>query len=387
MIDREAKLRVLWVTATLGGGGAEMHLLRVLNALDRQEFEPALAVARAGGSYEPMLAADVPVFTLNEWASSSSGSVALSVPRLRAVVRRFRPAVLCSILDHVNVATLIATRGMRRPPPIMLCVQVSPTFAFSGRSPMSVLVRLCIRHLYHWSDCVVALSQGVRSELLTLDPRLQAITEVIPNAANDEAVVQNSRQPVPRNGVPPGERLVIACGRLAPQKGFHVLLDALAAVRRSLRAHLWILGEGPERARLADRASALGIADAVTFLGFQAQPSRYMAAADVFVLSSLFEGFANVVVEAMASGVPVVATDCPHGPGEIITDGADGLLVQAGSPDALAAGMLRVLTNPTLAAGLAIRGRARAADFHVSLITEKYANLMRGLARGRARSS
>src|SRR5262249_38250936 len=154
--------------------------------------------------------------------------------------------------------------------------------------------------------------------------------EVIPNAATDDFVHRTAKAPVPRDGVAPGERLLVACGRLVPQKGYEILLDSVVAVRKEIPTQLWILGTGPQRDMLMNRVASLGLGRAVKFLGFQDEPWRYMAAADAFVLSSLYEGFGNVVAEAMATGIPVVSTDCPYGPGEIITNEVDGLLVPTG---------------------------------------------------------
>jgi glycosyltransferase involved in cell wall biosynthesis len=384
-MTREGRLRVLWVTASLGGGGAEMHLVRLLNAFDRREFEPVVAVARAGGSYERLLASDVPVLALTHGARSCTGSVATAIPHLRALIRKLQPSVLCSIMDHVNVAAVLATRGMSARPPLVLCVQIDPTAAYyHDSSPLSAVIRFGIRRLYHRADRVLAPSYGVARELVSHNARLSHMVDVIPNASTDHTVDESSRTPASRESVPDGERLVVACGRLAPQKGFHQLLDAIAAVRKVVPVHVWILGEGPEHGSLVDKARALGIVDSVRFLGFQDRPSRFLAAADVFVLSSLSEGFGNVVVEAMASGVPVVASDCAHGPGEIITDGVDGLLVGPGDANSLAAGILRVFQNSTLAADLVRNGRNRAAHFHASLIADQYAAVIRRLAhRGR----
>jgi glycosyltransferase involved in cell wall biosynthesis len=113
----------------------------------------------------------------------------------------------------------------------------------------------------------------------------------------------------------------------------------------------------------------------VRLLGFQQNPFKYMAAADLFVLSSRFEGFGNVIVEAMACGVPVVATDCPFGPGEIIKDGRNGMLVAPDSTSALAEGILRVLMDKELKKRLAISGATRALDFDAKVIARAYEEL------------
>jgi glycosyltransferase involved in cell wall biosynthesis len=182
----------------------------------------------------------------------------------------------------------------------------------------------------------------------------------------------------------PDGPLVVACGRLKPLKGFAHLIEALAEVRKSVPAHLWIVGEGDERASLERKIRRLGLQSCVRLLGFRQNPYMYMAAADVFVLSSLYEGFGNVIVEAMACGTPVVATDCPYGPREIIRDGEDGLLVEPSSAQSLARGILRVLGDAELKKRLSEKGSARARDFEAKSIADRYGELFLRVANGAA---
>jgi glycosyltransferase involved in cell wall biosynthesis len=138
---------------------------------------------------------------------------------------------------------------------------------------------------------------------------------------------------------------------------------------------LVLIGEGEEAESLTSLARELGVHTDVEFLGFQHNPYKYMARADVFALPSLWEGFGRVLVEAMACGVPVIATRCPSGPEEIVCDGASGLLVPPGDADALADAVLRVLTRPDLAHRLAQAGRRRAEDFRAETAVALYQQL------------
>jgi glycosyltransferase involved in cell wall biosynthesis len=157
--------------------------------------------------------------------------------------------------------------------------------------------------------------------------------------------------------------IVTACRLRRGAKDFETLFSGFKRVRARADAELVILGEGPDRAGLEADCSALGIGDQVRFLGYHANPMPYLAAADVFVLSSLAEGFGNVLVEAMAVGTPVVATDCPSGPREILRGGEDGLLVPIRDPEGLANACLSLLLDPGLRQRFAERGRARSEAF------------------------
>jgi len=150
----------------------------------------------------------------------------------------------------------------------------------------------------------------------------------------------------------------------------------MALVRQKVPdAVLWILGEGPDRPALEQQIADLSLGDSVRLLGFRDNPYSYMASADLFVLSSIFEGFGNVVAEALACGTAVVATDCPYGPSEIITDGVSGLLVPPRDPAALAEAIVRVLTDPELRSALAQEGKRRSRDFTAETISGQYAKV------------
>jgi glycosyltransferase involved in cell wall biosynthesis len=376
-----AKLRVLFFTPWLGGGGAELHLVRVMNALPVARFDVASVSARGSGSYETQLAPHVRLHAaLTSGVRSATASTLGAVFSLRALVRRERPDVLCSALEHANMAALGATAMLPHRPRRVLCVQADPRMAFAGRSVDAILTRHALRRFYHHADCIVALSQGVRAALSELDPRVDRITEVIHNAAVDERVRAGAAAPASRVDLPPGSRLLVACGRLHPQKDYPTLFLALRRLRASVAAVLWVLGEGAERPRLQALASELGIADAVRFLGFQPNPWSFMAAADVFVLSSRYEGFGNVLAEAMACGAPVVATDCPSGPSEVLDGGRAGVLVPPGQPTALFEALRRVLLEPGLAGRLREQGSRRARAFQSDAIATRYGELFERVA-------
>jgi glycosyltransferase involved in cell wall biosynthesis len=166
--------------------------------------------------------------------------------------------------------------------------------------------------------------------------------------------------------------VIVSVGRLSKEKGYPYLLQAVARILPQRQVRLVIVGEGPQRAELESLARELGIAESVDLIGYRENPFKYLARAQLFVLSSLWEGLPGVLVEAMACGAPVVATDCRSGPSEIITNDAEGLLVPTADVEALAEAMLKVLSDATLADRMQGAGRARAQDFHVTKIAREY---------------
>lgn len=360
-----------------------MHLLRVINALDRQGFSPSVALAQPGGSYEVALADDIPIYGLNPpGIRSSTIRMVRAIRPLRQLIQAHQPDIVCSVLDHANLAVILACRGLPKRPKLVICAQNSPLAQY-GRSwhPLDRLMLGLIARVYPQADRLIALSQGVAAEFQALvgAPGSGATLPIdtIYNAGVDDAVLQGAQEGFTGHlqQAQPKRPLLVACGRLHPQKGYPYLLDAILQVGKIFPVDLWIVGEGPLRPTLERQIKQLGLTDTVRLLGFQPNPYQYMAAADLFVLPSLYEGFGNVIVEAMACGTPVVATDCPHGPAEILEWGKNGLLVPPADADALARQILKALRNPSQREQYARRGLVRAQDFHAATIARLYSAL------------
>jgi glycosyltransferase involved in cell wall biosynthesis len=384
--EKAGKVHVLFFASRLGGGGAEMNLLRVMNHLDRRLFRVSLAVTRAAGSFESALAGDVSRHVLETGArDSSTVRMMRSVIPLRRLIREQRPDVICSMMEMANVVNVLACRGLRPRPKIVLGVQTPPSISLRhDRHLVNRLLLTLIPRLYPQADKVIALSHGVAASVVALAPGVRDRIAVIYNAGVEDSLLEKAREPLAPGERPEGVPVVVACGRLKALKGFDYLIEALAQVRQTIAAELWIVGEGEERGRLEKLAARLGLGDRVRFLGFQSNPFKYMAAADVFALSSHFEGFGNVIVEAMACGTPVVSSDCPYGPGEIISEGENGLLVPVASASGLAGAILRILTDRELKEKLSRNGLKRAQDFHAGTIAASYGDELRGMVGARA---
>jgi len=375
------KIKVLFFTSSLGGGGAEMHLVRLLKHIDRETFEPSLALARPHGSYEWMLPADVPVFHLTTGrVPSSTLQMVVSLGPLRRLVKQLQPDIVFSTLDHANCVAVVATQGMPVRRRIVLGVQTPPT-RYQNPVPLSNrFVLSAMQFLYPKADAIVALSKGAAGDLISLVPTIHDRTSVIHNIGFDDGVILAAREAVKWDRRP----LIVAVGRLVREKGYPYLIRAFKRVRSRVAAQLVIIGDGAQRDLLQQMIHHEQLADSVTLMGFQKNPFKYMATADIFVLSSIWEGFGNVIVEAMACGAPVVATDCPYGPGEIITHGVNGLLVPPADEATLAEAILRLLGDSALRERLSQNGRVRAQDFSAEKITTEYENLFLQLMQGRS---
>lgn len=300
--------------------------------------------------------------------------VSRCLPALARYLRRARPAVLLSAMDHANLVALWARRLARVPVRAVASVHVAfpAPFLASQRGWSGLALRLAWR-AYRGADAVVAVSQGVADDLvgpIGLPPdRVHVIHNpiVFPGlAALAESELQD---PWYEPGAPP---VVLGVGRLEPQKDFGTLIRAVARLLPSRPVRLRILGTGSDRAALEALAAGLGVADRVDFAGFAQNPFAHMRRARVVVLSSVFEGFGNVLVEAMACGTPVVSTDCPSGPSEILAGGEYGPLVPPADPAALATAIATALDRPVPSGVL----RARAQAFAVPGVVERYLRVL-----------
>jgi glycosyltransferase involved in cell wall biosynthesis len=231
-----------------------------------------------------------------------------------------------------------------------------------------------IRWAYRSADTCLVTSKGVGQGLVDhfgIDP---ARIRIIGNPVDLDQVRAGTRAGV---GVELPERFIVGVGRLAHQKGFDLLIEAFAKLGDDT-LELVLVGTGPEQATLRAQAEGLGLGARTHFPGFVEHPSAVMAHAEIFCLPSRWEGFGHVVVEAMASGCPVLVADCDFGPGEIVDEGETGRVVPANDSDALAAALGEMLAHPEQTRSLAERAAKRAEDFSVGGISRAYWKLFAG---------
>ena len=363
------RLSIVFVLPALTFGGAERVMLTLLAHLDRERFAPVLAVGAAQGQFARDVPTGVPVVELG------GARARRAVPGLVRLVRRLRPRVVFSTLGYLNVLVMLA-RGLMPRSTTFIGRETNIPSLHLPRSGWPRLLPLLYRRLYPRFDRVVCQSEDMRRDLVEAFGLPAARAVVINNPVDVDAVAARAARG--GAGLPPGRINVLAAGQLTAQPGFDLLREALAR-SGDPALHLTILGEGPERAALEARACELGLAGRVALPGFAADPCPAMAGADLFVLSSRYEGFPNVVLEAMACGTPVLAFDCPGGLAEIVRQGENGWLVSAGDVAALAAALperARTALNPE-AVRATVRDRYGAAA-----VAARYAALFEAVARG-----
>lgn len=366
-------IKVLFVRPTLGQGGADRVTVKVLQHLDRSRFEPHLALLRAEGVWLDQLPDDVGLHLLGV------RRVRGMVPALAKRIRELAPDVVFSTSSGTNVTTIAATKLSGRRPRLVISER---NILLNGGYRPKIVVNLLLKALaYRVADTVTALSAGVADDLASKLRLDRDTIRVLYNPLIDDDLLQKSQEPLDHAWLQPGNRTIVTAGRLVPWKGHPETIRAFAQIRQSQPdARLIILGEGAEQASLEALVGKLGLSEWVEFAGFQKNPFRYFSRAAVFAMASHNEGLCNVLAEAMACGAPLVSTDCPSGPSEIITEGEDGYLVPVGDVDALAARLGAILADPALAKRLSDAGRRNAWRFSVERVMKTYESVVTDVA-------
>jgi glycosyltransferase involved in cell wall biosynthesis len=348
------KLRVLFAIGEMSGGGSQRQLVGILQRLDRSRFAPQLYVVSRGGALMGEVPADVPVHVFPDdcrpprWSYPGQAHRA-RVRHLATVLERERIDVVYDRTYHMTLITAGAVR--RRPTPRVSVIVTDPARDFAtNRERFRFVKRLLLARAYRTADRVVAVSEGVRTAAIEHYGLAAERTLTLYNLFDIERADRLMREPLP-----PDERRrdpwfeVVAAGRLHPQKGFDVLLAALRDLvhdRGLTQLHLRILGTGELESALRQSILEMDLAANVTLAGFRPNPLPYFRQADLFCLPSRYEGMPNALVEAMLCGTPVLATDCPSGPREILAGGTLGRLVPPANAGALADAIADAVSHP-----------------------------------------
>lgn len=358
--------KVLVFVPYLTQGGAQRVVINLLKAMATDKFDVSLViVSKKKAVFVDHIPLKVRLIDMDKKNAKSS------IFAFSRVLRTENPDIILSHMDYGNIITWIALKlSMVQ---AELVITEHSTLSKTNRSGW---FKILMKKVYPRVTQVVAVSTGVAKDLISelrLDPnKVQTIYNPI---------VDNDLKKCSEQGVDPvlseegTEPYILAAGGLKEAKDYPTLLKAFKIVRDRINIRLLILGEGHLKEELEKLAKRLEVQSDVRFLGFQKNPYVYMRHADLLVLSSAWEGFGNVLVEAMACECPVVSTDCMSGPREILKDGECGLLVPVGDQKALAEAMLRVSTDRKLSKKLKTLGYERAKDFEIEKIAEKYENL------------
>lgn len=356
--------RIALFLPSLQGGGLERMMVSLANAFAAKGLRVDLIVGKAVGPCRDSVSRLVNVIDLKK------RRLIPCLPGLVLYLRRNRPAVMLSTPNQANVIAL-AARGLARVG-TRVVVREASTLSLASRNARNRRGRLrpyYTRLFYKMADRIVAISKGVADDLATCTGIDRRRISVIYNPIDPDEILREAAQPLEhawfQTGQPP---VILGVGRLTKAKDFPTLIRAFARLRHHHDARLAILGEGEQRDHLEQLVRELGVERDAALLGFVGNPFAYMARARVLALSSAWEGFANVVVEALACGTPVVSTDCPSGPVEILDGGTYGSLVPVRDDAAMAEALTQTLTSPVDRKRL----QQRVTAFSRDTIVEQY---------------
>ena len=397
--DQVQSQRIVFLMDNLSGGGAERVMLSLALGFADLGYEVDLLVCEMRGELCASIPNGVNLIALQPtgllaglWAALRShrggaGKILSYIVSNHKIPRSFRfirgisdylqarrPAVILSVLAKSNVNAVLAVALAGVETRICLGVQIFMSTRYQeglkfGQGQFHKMVPL-LRHCYARADSVIAASQGVAEDtasFLGIDPgRLHVVYNPVHVAGLAEVMEEPLRHPWFTPGAAP---VLLGIGRLVDQKNFPLLVEAFAKVRQHIDARLVIIGgdesscaQMAQRQRLQALAVELGVGGDVDLPGYRPNPYPYLKAAGVFVLSSDYEGFGNVLIEALLAGCPVVSTDCPSGPSEILDDGQYGILVPVNDSDSLADAIVEALAVEPQRDKLRQRGREFSLD-------------------------
>lgn len=367
--------RLIFHVPTLGGGGAERVFVLMANALAARGHHVTLFTWNAGGPNAALRSDAVHLVDLGipvTGGGFGKPRTLIGLWRSARFYRRHRPDAVFSGPEFANLVTAVALNlalSSARFFPSFHAAASIPSNDFGSKVAARLAALVAAR-----ATKLIAVSAGIGRDLAERgvpERKIAVIHNPLPPGIRDGATRSYPWQSeLAALGQGP---VIVTAGRLTPVKDHKTLLRAFARLRAARPARLVIFGDGPLKSELAAEADRLGIAGSTLFPGYVNDPAACYAVADLFALSSVSEGFGNVLIEAMAAGVPVVSTDAPHGPREILQDGALGLLVPVGDDAALADAMAHTLDAPTPTAAL----QARASEFESEAIADRYEALLK----------
>jgi glycosyltransferase involved in cell wall biosynthesis len=378
-VAQQARKRVLFIINSLAGGGAERVMCTLLRASQAELRDSQISLL--------LLDREAAMYNVPQWIDLQQldcrHSLIRSIWSVWRALSRARPDLTVSFLTRSNVANIIASTLIGIPAVISERVNTS---SHLGAGAGNAMARLLVKATYPKARRIIAVSQGVADDLQASFGIRRDRIAVIANPIDLEAIraQADSGAPVPVEGP-----YAVTMGRLVPNKNFGMLIEAFA--RAGIAGKLLILGDGPERDALTRQIEALGLGGRVVMPGFSANPFPTLARANFYVSPSNAEGFPNSLLEAMSVGLPVIATNCPSGPSEVLADlpreqvaagvtfAPHGILVAPNDPDAMAQA-LRAMADPARRDSHAERAPKRAADFGVARAKDAYWAVIREAA-------
>ncbi|MGI0480993.1 glycosyltransferase [Geminocystis sp. CENA526] len=373
----QKKLKIALLVPSLNGGGAERVIVNLANYFNRQKESTVWIITTQKGVYFDILDYDImryflPDLNLRIFNLNILKSVSQLISLCLFLIIN-KPDILMSTTHSSNILGPIAKilTGVKT----KVVVRTANTFDDFRVEKLSLRQRLYLRVLklsYYLADFHIANSPDTKKDVNFFCCVPKENIKVIPNPVYDPKIENLSLEKIGHKWIDNGCKYIVSAGRLHPQKDFDTLLMAFYELQAKHDVKLIILGTGDQEKRLKELVKKLGIAEKIDFVGFQTNPYPYFKNAQVFVLTSRWEGFGNVLVESLAVGTPIVSSDCSGGPRFILKDGMYGTLVNIGNSQGFADAIEQVLLNQNIYPKEFLIKRAK--DFSIDEIGEYYFN-------------
>ncbi len=340
---REEVRKVTVLLGSFSGGGSERAMINFSNVLVKRGFELSVIVSREEGPFRSLLDESIPLFVLD-------GGMLKSITKIRTLIRRLSPDIVFSSQIHVNLAAVFSCIGLSPRPKVVLREATTPSEDANRSSGLSAaLLFFAAKRMFKRADSMIAVSEDCKEDSINfygLDRK--KIRTVYTPFVNQE-LLERSKEVINHEWFDGSHKVVVSLGRVMPEKDFATLIKGFAIARKSQSAKLVVIGatgRAPEYFQsLLDLARGLRIEDDIDFIGFKLNPFPYLANAHVYALSSLYEGLPGSLVQGLALGCNVVATDCKSGPREVLKDGLYGELVKVGDFESLGLAISRALSK------------------------------------------
>lgn len=365
-------MRITFVISSLGPGGAERVMTTMANAWSMKGWQITIITLSDSKNDFYELHENIQRIPLDQIADSSNIFQALKenikrIYHLRKALHKSKPDVVISFIDIINILTLISAKGLKVP--VIVSERADP-----GKHQIGRLWNGLRKKTYSGSSALVVQEENVRQWALSQWHNLKV--QIIHNPI--QLAFKNDKE----ISLPPG-KWVMAMGRLVDQKGFDLLIKAFAMAVTDIPEewNLLIMGEGEQRKELENLVKKKGLEKRVSMPGLVNNPDRYLSLGELFVLSSRYEGFPNALLEAMASGLPVISFNCPSGPAEIIHHEVDGILVEPENIDALSEAIITMIKSDKKRSEFELAGRNNIERFGLEKILQEWETLIQKLVK------